>query len=266
MGDLRAMEERTFGGVDPASEGYFYALANGSVADVLGREEKKLNLWKIFLPYIQELAKHPEVRALERPFKAVEHEELHGDPGEYYESVNRTSGDNLNLSVYGESSLSRILHHFRSPAAFGVISAFRGELAEAENYRRAAELSRSLQGAGYGFIEMEGGFTENPGAETELDVIEFSYFVPGILRTGETERNDRLRKVLLEAGKAYGQDAILYRPFREKEVLMIECVSGAETPLGPGLSFAAIGSFWSRLHRGTASARRKFKIENAEND
>jgi hypothetical protein len=83
------MEARTFGGVDPASEGYFFAIASGSVVDVIGREERKMNLWKIFLSYIQELAKHPEVLALERMFKAVEHEELHGDPGEYLEGLRR---------------------------------------------------------------------------------------------------------------------------------------------------------------------------------
>ena len=89
MGDLRTMEERVFGNTVPPSDGYFLAMASGSVADKIGREAAKMNLWKLFTPYIRDLAKRPEVRELELPFSHVGHEELHTDIGDYDEAVIR---------------------------------------------------------------------------------------------------------------------------------------------------------------------------------
>jgi hypothetical protein len=88
MADPKSMEERFFGGVSPESEGYFYAMASGSVSDCISREnfEKKMNLWKLFKPYVLELAQRTEVRELE-PFRHTGHEELHTDIGGYDESA-----------------------------------------------------------------------------------------------------------------------------------------------------------------------------------
>jgi len=419
MGDLRAMEERTFGGVDPASEGYYFALANGSVADVLGREEKKMNLWKIFLPYIRELAKHPEVQALERPFKAVAHEELHGDPGEYYESVSETdefieglrrirhpnlrldpnmnanprefygvatdeAGDlNIDLEIredtlilhvfihsqhttpiglkkdfayedfprydelvreaikpkrawsrnfnsppvaferldavesdflgpkgrsireiwdsicnvinpvahhelHGdtgeyyesgglekelgflgrfpalrEAGLSRIVRWLQGPASFGMISGSRAEVRRADpqkNIDNTYRLGEELRRAGYGYIRFEGGYPEtDPESGETTPVSEYSLFVPGV-SGNEIETDNRLKGVLVEAGRRYNQESILYRAYREREIKLVPCAGGEETSVGTDLSFNALGDYWSRLRRGTTSARRKFEL------
>jgi hypothetical protein len=88
MADLRAMEKRVFGEASPEIDGYFLALASGSVVDLLGREEVKMNLWNFFNPLIKELARRPEVVELEKPFATVEHEEVHTDVG-YEEGLSR---------------------------------------------------------------------------------------------------------------------------------------------------------------------------------
>jgi hypothetical protein len=85
MGDLHHMENRAFGNTVPSVDGYFLALASGSVSDFLGTDEVKMNLWKLFNPLVRELALRPEVRELEEPFAHVGHEELHTDIGGYDE-------------------------------------------------------------------------------------------------------------------------------------------------------------------------------------
>jgi hypothetical protein len=88
MADLPHMEARAFGDAIPSQEGYFFALASGSVSDQIGRDEVKMNLWKLFNPFIKELARRPEVVELEKPFATVEREDVHTDVG-YEEGLRR---------------------------------------------------------------------------------------------------------------------------------------------------------------------------------
>ena len=88
MADLPHMEARAFGDAVPSQEGYFFALASGSVSDQIGRDEVKMNLWNLFNPFVKELARRPEVVELEKPFATVEREDVHTDVG-YEEGLSR---------------------------------------------------------------------------------------------------------------------------------------------------------------------------------
>ncbi len=99
-----------------------------------------------------------------------------------------------------ESSRSRMVHWITSNTPWGMISAFRNERNEDQNYKCAHELGQTLRSAGYGFIEMEGGFTENPNTPQAVDVSEFSFFVPGVLEKA-VDKSERLKGVLIDEGK-----------------------------------------------------------------
>jgi prophage maintenance system killer protein len=88
MADLRAIENRFFGDFVPGQDGYFLALVGGSVRDLIGTAEVKMNLWNLFNPFVKELARRPEVVELEKPFATVEREDVHTDVG-YEEGLRR---------------------------------------------------------------------------------------------------------------------------------------------------------------------------------
>jgi hypothetical protein len=160
-----------------------------------------------------------------------------------------------------ESSLSRIVQWMRGPASFGMISGSRGELNPTQNVNNTYQLGNDLRKAGYGYIRFEGGYPEtNPQTGEVTPVSEFSLFVPGVSRN-EVERDDRLKDVLIEKGRQYNQESILYRAYKQREIKLVTCESGAETSIGTDLSFNALGEYWSRLRRGTTSARRKFELK-----
>lgn len=78
---------------------------------------------------------------------------------------------------FSESSLSRIWQFVEQNRPFGVISAFLEPLSDDENEARHAELKKMVRGKGLGFVEMEGGWTED-GVFTS----EKSLFIPNISR------------------------------------------------------------------------------------
>lgn len=102
---------------------------------------------------------------------------------------------------------------------------------------------------GRGFIELEEGFTENPNTPQAVDASEFSFFVPGVLKKA-VDKSDRLKGVLIDEGKRYNQNSILYRGLAKPwKILSVTCATGAEEAIGSNLSFQEIGNYWSRLHQ-----------------
>jgi len=95
-----------------------------------------------------------------------------------------------------ESSLSRIWQHIEEPdRSFGVMSAFRGEFSWNENEERHAELKHVVREMGYGYIEMNGGYSGTDGF-----VLELSLFLP------EISKSD-----LKELGRRYEQETVIYK-------------------------------------------------------
>jgi len=103
------------------------------------------------------------------------------------------------LNDINESSLSRIFQHIEGDNSFGVVSAFRDDLPDAENKQRHADLKAMIRKAGYGFIEMRGGYTGDQGF-----VQEYSLFVPSVSK-----------KDMIEFGKAFNQHSVIYKDSSE---------------------------------------------------
>lgn len=103
------------------------------------------------------------------------------------------------LNDINESSLSRIFQHVEGDNSFGVVSAFRDDLPDAENKQRHADLKAMIRKAGYGFIEMRGGYTGDQGF-----VQEYSLFVPSVSK-----------KDMIEFGKAFNQHSVIYKDSSE---------------------------------------------------
>lgn len=162
-----------------------------------------------------------------------------------------------------ESSASRIWSHIQGRGSFGMISAFRqmtpeGELMSFEkNKENQHRLGQELQRAGYGFIETVGGYQEKgqgPGTE-------WSFFVPGKSQEGVPEINNRLKDVLLQEGRRFNQDSIIYRAFNDPRIYDIKCQDGKTYLLGNNLSFERIEKYWTQLRSGTHAAQDiKFKF------
>lgn len=99
-----------------------------------------------------------------------------------------------------EAKLSRIFQYVEDPKkTFGIVSASRSELPDAENNQRYVELKKKVREMGLGFIEMKGGWTEGGITSEEL-----SLFIPKISR-----------EQILALGKHYGQYSVMHKDERE---------------------------------------------------
>lgn len=103
-----------------------------------------------------------------------------------------------------ESSLSRIWQFVEDKnKQFGVMSAFRGDLSSRENEERHKELKDAVREMGYGFVELKGGYEEEVGI-----VEEKSLFIPNISK-----------KEIIELGKRYNQDSVIFKDSREFSII-----------------------------------------------
>lgn len=98
-----------------------------------------------------------------------------------------------------ESSLSRVFQHLEGDSSFGVVSAFRDDLPAAENKQRHTDLKDMVRKAGYGFVELRGGYTGDQGF-----VQEYSLFIPSAKK-----------KDTIEFGKAFNQHSVIYKDSSE---------------------------------------------------
>ena len=99
-----------------------------------------------------------------------------------------------------ESSLSRVWKFVEEDKySFGIISPFRKTKTSKENEEDYQELKKLLKKLGYGYIELKGRYVEGGGI-----VDEKSFFVPSITK-----------KKLIELGKKYDQDSVIYKDVNE---------------------------------------------------
>lgn len=101
--------------------------------------------------------------------------------------------------VLEESSLSRVWKFVEEDKNFGVISPFRNEYSKEENLQRYKELKTKVREAGYGFIELRGGFNEE-GTLVE----EMSLFIPNVSKED-----------IINWGKDYDQYSVIYKDSNE---------------------------------------------------
>lgn len=112
-----------------------------------------------------------------------------------------------------ESGLSRVWAHMKDHDT-GILTAFRYAKAcgkgdvytKAENLKRNKSLLAKLQSKRYGVTSVKGSYIENYGSKDEKEVGENVFFVIDLKDTG------KLKKDLIELGKEFEQDSILYIP------------------------------------------------------
>lgn len=102
-------------------------------------------------------------------------------------------------NILRESSLSRMWQFVEEDKNFGVISPFRNEYSKEQNLQRYKELKTKVREAGYGFVELRGGFNEEGTLVEEL-----SLFIPNVSK-----------KDIINWGKEYDQYSIIYKDDKE---------------------------------------------------
>jgi hypothetical protein len=114
------------------------------------------------------------------------------------------------FSVLGESSLSRILRQ-RNNHDTGCITAFRNHIPEHRAKKLNAKLNQILQNKGYGTTFVDGYYKE---MEMDKASKEQSIFVVDLKDDG------KLKKTLIELGRQFGQESILFKPKGEGAYLI----------------------------------------------
>lgn len=158
-----------------------------------------------------------------------------------------------------ESSLSRILQHVEGKKAFGVISAFRDMNSKKENMNKHVELKKAVRDAGYGYIEMRGGYREETGFVSEL-----SLFVPNITK-----------KDIVDMGQANDQHSVIHKDSKEFALVGTNKNAGVgktlERFVATGgkdsitLAKDAIKDFFSSLTKGNQRGKKfLFKMQERE--
>ena len=116
------------------------------------------------------------------------------------------SKNHLDSNLVNESSLSRIYQNLNNKDTCMIaISADRDEIDDPkEKEMRQKDLAHDIRLGNFGFVKVQGGYTENKGTPKEKDVIELSYLV--------TFKKDRFEEALpyfIKLAKKYNQDEIL---------------------------------------------------------
>jgi len=105
------------------------------------------------------------------------------------------------IGIISESSYSRIWQHITdNDRSFAVISAYLDTEDDELNHK---QLKKDIRKKGYGFIEMDSGYTYKSG-DTDKIAHEKSYFIPEISK-----------KDAIKLGVQYGQESILYKDSKE---------------------------------------------------
>ena len=104
--------------------------------------------------------------------------------------------------VLTESSLSRLLSH-RTNYDTGCITAFRYNIPKKKALQLNAQLEQELQSKGYGTVHVTGFYKEQ---EMEKASKEQSLFV------FDKEKTGNLQQDLMNLGRKYGQESILFKP------------------------------------------------------
>lgn len=160
----------------------------------------------------------------------------------------------LEAGSFEESSISRIVDFIRGQLAFGMISASRSEdeRTPEENRQNSFRLGKEINRAGYGFIETVGGYPETDKTGATRQVKERSFFVPGVFKDSSgIDQENKLKNVLLQLGRHYAQETILYRAYQDRTIRLLACETGTLiAEIGSNLSFQQIDQFWSRLRHG----------------
>lgn len=118
------------------------------------------------------------------------------------------------LNTLEESSLSRLQGKVANFDT-GAITAFRGERDMGTNKANNRKLKVFLMQKGYSVTPVKGSYIENFGSDNQREVSEPSFFVADHNRIG------RLEKTLIELGRLFDQDSVLFVPQGGKDAYLI---------------------------------------------
>lgn len=110
-----------------------------------------------------------------------------------------------NKFLLSEGGLSRLLGHIQEYES-AIISAFRNEYSNKENYERSRKLKAQLLSQGYGVTKIKGSYIENFDTPEAIEVVEQSLFVSN--RSDDSGFKNNISNL----GKEYEQDSVLFIP------------------------------------------------------
>lgn len=149
--------------------------------------------------------------------------------------------DNIEINSndsFNESSLARLYKHCKEHDS-GTISAYRGENTKEENQENNKKLKNFLLANGYSVTQIQGTYEETDSKGDKKVVKEMSFIVIDINDTG------KLKKVLINAGKRFKQEAITFSE-KGEDYYLIMCFTGEEYKLGSPM-FGKDGKIISKI-------------------
>tara|TARA_R100000008_G_scaffold8860_1_gene4581 strand:- start:6434 stop:7012 length:579 start_codon:yes stop_codon:yes gene_type:complete len=131
--------------------------------------------------------------------------------------------ENWNKYILSESGLSRVYEHMMEHDS-AILTAFRNEYSNKENYERNRELKAQLLSMGYGVTKVDGSYIENFQTPQAIEVSEQSYFV--------SNRSDDAGFVesVESLGTQYDQDSVLIIPAGGEGAYLIGTRQGNDFP------------------------------------
>tara|TARA_Y100000034_G_C6882525_1_gene404624 strand:- start:674 stop:1246 length:573 start_codon:yes stop_codon:yes gene_type:complete len=122
-----------------------------------------------------------------------------------------------------ESSLSRLYTHIMDHES-AILSAFRSEYSNEENYERSRQLKATLLSHGYGVTKVDGSYIENFETPEQLEVSEQSLFV------SNQKDEAGFFEVIADLGEEYQQDAVLMIPIEGQDAYLVGTSATNEFP------------------------------------
>ena len=113
--------------------------------------------------------------------------------------------ENWGKYLLSESGLSRVYEHIMENDS-AILTAFRNEYPNRQNYKRNRELKAQLLVMGYGVTKVDGSYIENFETPQAIEVSEQSYFVSNM-----DEDPDFVDNITM-LGERYEQDSVLIIP------------------------------------------------------
>ncbi len=131
--------------------------------------------------------------------------------------------ENWNKYVLLESGLSRLYDHMMEHDS-AILTAFRNEYSNKQNYKRNRELKAQLLSMGYGVTKVDGSYIENFETPQAIEVSEQSFFV-----SNRTSAPDFLNSIK-SLGESYEQDSVLIIPRGASDAYLVGTREGNDFP------------------------------------
>jgi hypothetical protein len=122
-----------------------------------------------------------------------------------------------------ESGLSRLYQHMMDYDS-AIISAFRNEYTNKQNYERSRELKAQLLSAGYGVPKTDGSYIENFETPEAIEISEQSLFISN--RGGAANFINEIARL----GEEYEQDSVLIIPEGGQDAYLLGIRQGNDFP------------------------------------